>query len=321
MSIFDNRQYISFLSPPEAGTQLAIVIEDFSFNNVFTFAVSGVLTTDNEVQLANKTCNQINTFLVQHGIYFNGQPTYVDLPPIQQYIATRTDHCICVWGQSNFTISASGNLTGSIIHTNNAPTLMTVSDIKELAPMKGVSLEDDDGDILTDNQIAILSKLASAKLIMFTNNPIVLSYNIEELCTGWWYGVRLKRTPVVNFYPPQSRRPIAFNLFSSVTYSTVPGNFIMESDGYLTYKYAQNLVDYPEVYDWMNDVLIVYLSGYNQIPQDIENVIMDIIPLIQAAVPIGVEKYKGGSFEVTFKGFQEYMDALMLTIRSYWLSS
>lgn len=319
-SLYDNRQFLSVLSPPVAGTSLALQLQDFEFNNTFTLAVSGILTTDSEIQLANKVCTQLNTFFVQNSIYFNGVPTYVDLPSTQGYIATRTDHCVSVWGQSNFIFSASGNNTSSIIHINNAPTLMTVADIRDLAPLKGVSLEDDDGDPLTDLQVATLSQLASAKFIAFSKNPIVLSHYLQEVCTEWQYGIRLYKTPVVDFYPPQSRKPIAFNLFSAIYYTVLKPNFIMEPDGYLTYRFSQNLVDYVESYDWLNDCLIVYKAGFSQIPLEIDNVILEIMPLIVAAIPVGVDLYRGGSFEVRFGGYQEVFNNLMQSVRSFWLS-
>lgn len=318
-AIFDNRQYLSVLSPPSAGTNLGLILQDFTFNNVFTFGVSGILQTDNEIQLAYKINTQLNTFFNQNSIYFQGTPYYVDLTPTQQYISTRTDHVACVWAQSNFTISTSGNDTGSIIQINNQPTLMTISDIKELAPMKGVSLTDNDGTDLTDNQIATLSKLASAKMIAFTRNSIILSHYIEGATVDWSWGYRVKKTPLVDFYAPQIRAPLIFNLFSAVTYSTVKGNYAMEADGYLIYRFAQSLVSYPEPFDRLNDMLLVYQSGYNTIPDDVENVLLELMPLIQAQIPIGIKSYKGGSFAVEYSGYQDALDALMVSLRAYFL--
>ena len=318
-SNFDNRVYISIESPPVAGTSLALILQDFDFNNTFTLNVSGILPTDSEIQVSYKISTQLTTHFNQNSIYFSGVPSYVDLSPVQQYAVTRTDHCTCVWGQSNFTISASSD-TNSIIHTNNQPTLLTVTDIKTLAPMKGVDLTDNEGNDLNDNQIATLSKLASAKLIAFTRNSIVTGHYCVEEATDWTWGIRLRKTPALDFYAPQVRRPIAFNLFSAVTYSTVKSNYILERDGYLVYRFAQGLVDYPEPFDRLNDVIIVYIAGYSTIPDDIENVILEIIPLIQADVPIGVDSYKGGSFEVKFGGYKAYLDAILSGLRPYYLT-
>lgn len=317
--IFDNRNYISVLTPPVSGTELYLTLEDFTFDNVFTLAVSGLLTTDNEIQMSNKVATQLTTFFQQNNIQFNGVPTYVDLPAVQQYNVTRTDHCTCVWGQSNFTISASSD-TGSIIHIDNQPTLLTVSDIRTLAPMKGVDLTDDNGDDLTDSQVAILSKLASAKLIAFTRNPIVLSTYLEEKMGNGEWGIRLNKSPAVDFFPPQVRQPIAFNLFSAVVYTTVKGNYILERSGYLTYRFGQSLVDYPQPYDFLNDIIVAYLAGYPTIPVDIDNVILELLPVIQAQIPPGVESMKGGTFSISFGGVQDVFNNLMISLRPYYLT-
>lgn len=316
--IYDNRMYISVLTPPSQNTELALVLEDFDFHNTFVFPISAIHTTDTEVQLSHKINTQLNTFFQQNDIYFNGIPSYVDLPARQQYISSRTDHVSCVWAQSNFVITASGNTTGAILQINNQPTLLTVADIKDLAPMKGVDLSDNDGDPLTDVQIATLSKLASSKLIAFTKNPIVLSHYLMSYTADYQWGIRLKKTPVVDFYSPQVRQPIAFNLFSAVQFNTQKQMFALERDGWLTYRYAQNIVAYPEPFDRLNDVLLVYLSGWSTIPPDIENAILEILPLVQAQVIPGVESMSGGTFKISFGDYQKTFTDIMFTLQQYW---
>lgn len=322
--IYNQQQFISVLTVPSSGDtgNLSIQIQDFTFNNTLTLSVSALNNTDNEDQLAWKINTQLNTFIVQNNVYFgsNSAPYYVDLNQVQQYIVTGTDHCVSMWGETNFKITIPVNTTGAIIQSDDNPTLLTVSVARELAEIKGVDLITNSGTTMTDAQLAIALKLASSKMIGFTRNKIVQVANLMTLTADWVWGVRLPKTPAVDFYPPQVRIPIAFNLFSAITYNTVKGNYAFERDGWLTYRFAQSIVNYPEPFDGLNDILLVYISGYGTIPNSVENVILELIPVITAQVPMGIESMRGGTFEIKYGGVQEVYNNLMMSLREYFLT-
>lgn len=305
--LFNSQQYVSILTPGvSGGGGLAISIKDRTFANTLTYAVSGLTGLEDEKELANKTANQLTTWLIQTGYAFTtdysltGTPYYVDLPQVQQYNVTSTDHCVCVWAQSQFVLSASSTM-GNIINLGNNPTLVTVTDCRNIATITGLDLSDNSGNDLTDNQVATLLSLASAKLCGFTNNKIVLSSYFQEGTFSWEYGMQLRKTPVSDFVPPQVRQPIAFNLFSAVTFSTVKQNYNLESDtGWLVYKYAQNIVDYIEPFNYFNDVIIVYVAGWPTIPEDIKNSIVQILPIVQGQIMMGVRSQAGGTYKIEY---------------------
>lgn len=327
---FNNNQYVSFLTPGiQSGGGLQLSIEDKTFNSTLTYALTGLSGLETEQQMAYKTYQQLTTFLVQQGKIFTtdysltGVPYYSDLPAVQQYNVTMTDHCVCVWAQSMFTISASGTM-GQIIHCDNTPTLLTVPDCRNIATVTGIDLTDNDGIDLNDNEVATLLRLTSAKLCGFTNNKIVISTYIQEDTTDWTYGIYLRKTPVVDFVPPQVRQPIAFNLFSAVTYATVKQNYSIEPNtGYLGYRFAQNIVDYVEPFQQFNDVLTTYISGFPHIPTDIENSIVQLIPIVQGQQLSGVESMAGGSFKISFgsNGIMDSYNTIMQSLRQYFLSA
>ena len=327
LAIFNNQQYISILNTGiSSGGGLAVTINDKTFQNSLTYAVSGLTGLEDPQTVAYKTAVQLTTWLIQTGYAFTtdysltGVPYYCDLPQVQQYNVTLTDHCVCVWSQSMFVLSASSTM-GNLIHTTNIPILMTIDDLDSMAGITGLDLTDLNGVDLTVRQKGDLLKLVSAKLIGFTNNRIVLSTYIQEESTSWVYGIFLKKTPVADFVPPQVRQPVAFNLFSAITYSTVKSNYMLEPDtGYFGYRFAQNIVDYVEPFQWGNDVLITYIAGFPYIPEDIDNAIISLIPIVQAQTPIGVKAYKGGTFDVQFGDVNSAYNLIMANLRAYYQS-
>jgi hypothetical protein len=308
-----------------SGGGLAVTINDRTFSNALTYAVSGLTGLEDEKELANKTAVQLLTWLIQNNQALtmdysnNSAPYYVDLPSVQQYNVTSTDHCICVWGQSSFVLSASSTM-GNIINNGNNPTLVTVPQCREIATITGLDLADNNGNDLTNAQVAKLLELASAKLIGFTNNKIVLSTYFQEGTFSWEYGIRLKKTPVVDFLSPQVRQPIAFNLFSAVTFSTVKQNYNMEPDtGWLVYKYAQNMVDWPEPFSPFNDVIVVYVAGFGTIPQDIVNSIVQVIPIVQGQYLPGVKRQSGGSYTIEYFEGNIIWENIISSLTQYFL--
>lgn len=328
MAIFNDQKFISVLTAgASANSGISITITDKTFQNSLTFSPSGLTGFEDEKTLAYQTATQLSTYLTQVGLIFTtdyaltGVPYYVDLPPVQCYNVTLTDHCICIWGQSMFDVSVNSTM-GNIIQVGNVPTLVTITDCREIASITGLDLTNNDDDDLTDWQLGTILKLASAKLVGFLNNKIVNSTYLQEETTSWVWGIFLKKTPVTNFVPPQVRQPIAFNLFSAITYSTVKSNYSLEPDtGMFSYRFAQSLVDYVEPFSNLNDVIIVYTAGWPSIPEDIKNSIVQIIPVIQGQYLAGVKSIKGGSFSIEYGGLQELYNQVVGSLRQYYNQS
>lgn len=315
--------FISVLSPVASANVLSFDINTYNLdsNISLTFSASGLSINDTCSQTAAKITTQLNTFFVQNEINFTGTCSYDDQAMQGKFLSTRSEHVSQSWSQCDFEITQNTNTTGAIVKIKSRPALLTVSEARTLASVTGLSYTDADGNNLTDDQVADLICIASADLCSFLKNNIVVTPYLQHQITDWQYSVFLKKTPVRNFYAPQSRLPLIFSITTAALYSTAKQNYSLDpATGELSYRFAQNYLYMYEPFDWQNEILIVYISGFFTIPDEIKNVLGSYMAQLVDRYQRDVSSYRGGSFAINYSnssdGFNEYISIL----RNFFMS-
>lgn len=303
---------------------LDITLTTYNLNNniTFTYSVSSINEGDSPNVLANKISTQLSTYLVQNSHNFSGRLYYQDQEISEAtFNVTRTNQCVAVWGQSQFDVTVA-NDTGAIIKVRTRPCLVTIAEARDTSAITGITYTNGDGEDLTDDQLGSLLCLASADLCSYLKNNISLTTYMQHETTSWQYGIFVSKTPFVDYWAPQCRIPQVFTYLSSTAiYSTAKQNYSMDvKSGMLSYRFAQNLIGMYEPFDYANEILLSYIAGYYNIPEEIKTVICSYASQLIGRLGEDVESYKGGSFQVKYASTSEGFNEYIAVLRPYFLS-
>lgn len=276
-----NQQFLSFMTGSSSAGALTVRIETYDLlaNVTLTLSVSGITSTETTSSLANKVYTQLSTYLVQQERNYPNTPpkasnstieaflSYAEQAMVGMFNVTWTDHVVCIASQCDFAVSLTTNTTGSLIEIDSHPVLLDLAAAQTLNTV----WEDDSGTALTNQQIINLLKYSSARLVAHLRNNIVLTtYLHNEICSGS-DSIQFAKRPVRDFLPPHVR------CWSVWSYVSSKYNFALDRRyGILKYGYSQPLVKAYEPFDYGNEVLIAYVSGYTKIPTILQQIVVDV---------------------------------------------
>lgn len=310
-------QYLSILtSVASSNENFNISLETFnaSSNVSISYAVTGLLTTDDEQQIAIKVLNQVSTYLIQLGLDYSGAPVFSDEEYQATFRVTRSEHCLCFWSQATFRLLID-NDTGAIININDNPIPITIADAQSISTVRGGSFEDQNGDPFTNEQIALLLSLASSNILARLNNKIVVSTYLNEFTGKDTKGVTLSPKPGISLDPLQVRRQSITGLISVPEFSGFMFNWI-RSSGLLMYRFTQNFLSVVDPFGLNNEIRITFTAGYPDIPMEIKAAIVDF-SLYSATFGSGaIESIAGGSFKLTLNQ-KTFLNELLIPIKGY----
>jgi hypothetical protein len=275
------QQFISFMTAASGGTNLQFQLQTYDLlqNVTFTLAITGLSGNETTFQLGNIVSTQFTTYLAQT------QMLYPNVPPLptsstiapflafpdQSFIAmfnvTWTEHVVDISGQCNFSVSTIANTTNSYVNIDSHPILLDYPTLVSNNPGWNLLWEDQYGNIMPQNQIIQALDSASSEMVNYLRSNVVLTTYLHNEIADGGDSANLEKTPIRDFFAPVIRRPSYYNITQTGTLATIKSNYEPDrTRGILTYRFAQPLVDAPQPFDRLNEVMIAYIAGYQKIP-------------------------------------------------------
>lgn len=331
-----NLQFISFLNNSSVAGEFAVTVstqnQEFKAtdpyvtavpsNATFTLTATGLPAGATPKSLAASVYTQFTAQLLASGYTYGGVPAFSYQTPAATFRIVLSDHVLSFFSESVFTLSTCGNTVGAIARIGSRPSLLTIPYIRENAGLVGVVLQDITGTDLTDQQLAMLSSVSSARLIsLLNNNYIVACTFIHEDTGNWQTDLRLtKGIPGIDFDGVRVK-PIASYIYSIYAgYSPKSVWNYMKDKGRLRYVPAQNLVNTYEPISWGNEIRVSYTAGNTHIPEEIQYALLQILSngLTNAngGGSTGVKSLKTGTFEVQYFD-KNTLEEIVTTLPTY----
>lgn len=272
----DNRLYLSVLTTAASSGDIDFTLQTFgsTSDSTITGSVTGVATSDSEKDIAVKLYDQLGTIIIQNSASYIGTPEAIPNPPPPTFQLTRTDHCVCVWSQAQFDLELTDN-TGTIISLRSTPTLLTVSEAQTLGAVMRQTFPG-----FTTAQIATLLDVLSDEIISTTRNNFVASTYSISMNTDKIDGVRLPKYPVLDMDTPKTSRPFLILNIADTTVIDESSRYYIQRDGWVMYKYSQDLVHvWNEPFDMNNQWMVTWIAGYQRIPDKVKMAMVKLSPL------------------------------------------
>lgn len=317
----NNLTFLSVLTPAASAGDITFQIQtyDASTNATLTLVATGITITDSEAAIANKIKTQLDTQLVQYHANYVGVASYgTDVPPALFRLG-RTDHIVSIFSESQFSFEILTDTTGGMNYIQNIPVLVTISKARTWGLFEEQPFEDEDDNALTNQQMADLLCMGSAKFVNITNNYIVQSTFVHTEWGFYTKGIQLKKYPVFSMDGPRIRRP---NILSSVVIDNtqdLASKYTLDNEnGWVMFRFAQEMLLNYEPFDMGNEIKISYVGGYKQIPIDIQQAVVKLTSVIQNDVDI--KSLKAGSFAVEFRPDVIVLGDIFLELKKYFRS-
>ncbi len=310
-----NNQYISILTTAaSAGTiQFTLQTLDAASNVTIVASCTGLTTSQSETSLAQSIKSQLTTLTLAAS--YTGTPSSLAQGPQATFRFNNTDHIVEVFSESRFNLSVTSNTTGAIVKVGDVPCLITVAQATSVAYVTDQTFETGDGVAYTNTQIADLIELISAKIITLLNNPIVATTYRHETYGNWQKGIELAHTPVISVDTPSVYFPGNFNFLITDQGTTSKDLYFFEDDGDVTYRFAQEIIDCVEPFDYGNLFRMTYIAGYGRIPTIVR---LSLVELVSAEIETGeVLSLSGGSFSVKIGGEKSILQEKLSLLSKY----
>ena len=296
--------FISVLQPPAADnenfTLNFIDNDDSTGSSDFSFTLTNLLHTDNEIQCAQKIYNGIQNGLALSNAVYNGTPVFnTDTFPFT-FRPLIADHIVSMWSQSNYTIEISEFPTGMEVVISNDPVYITLSKAFELAPLTGLLLRDSLGNKILPPQLIAALKAASSKIVSILDGFVVIPTTYYQMAGGEWQrGVTTKYCPIIRLDNIVAKGPYlpqyVFSLGSSIIQRVEPN----PETGSIKFLDWSNSVGLREASDFGNAIIWTYTAGYEYVTDSLGQITLQILALNQ--VPFEVQSFSGASFSMRFK--------------------
>lgn len=205
-------------------------------------------------------------------------PVYGSQSPSSQARPAVTDHVVSLFSQAQFSLLASSNTVGATIHISTTPIYCTLSEARQRGPLRRQYWRLNDGTSMTDDQVIEVLEAACGDWINISNNYITQTCCVAERDGNLTDGIQLMKYPIVVTDTPRVRRPsILQTLVADTTTIDILSKYIVNRDtGWLTFRFAQNLVFNYEPFDFYNEIKVSYVGGYMSIPHEVKMLVLDI---------------------------------------------
>lgn len=310
----DNRLYLSILQAPASGGSVDIVLATYGASSdiVLTLSATGLLSTDSEINIAKKIFDQFLIQLSQNSARYSPPAEgLVSLPPAS-FQLTRTDHVICFWSQTAFSLEVSDNTPGVVMSIKTTPTLTTVPEARNLAVIIG-----QDFSSLSNTQLAILLDNLSDEIVSVTNNNFVSSTYLLDVWVNQIHGYQLPQYPVQKIDNPLTADPWTIWSINSYRAVDITSRYLIQEDGWVMYRYAQDLVhDDINPFAMNNEFRITWVAGFSKIPMAVK---MASVKISTFYINYSIyEELKGGTSSVKFKDEEREKKAIFLTLSGFF---
>jgi len=205
-------------------------------------------------------------------------PVYGSQSPSSQARPAWTDHVTSLFSQAQFQLTLLSNNTGANIYLSSTPIYLTIAEARKYGPFRRQYWTSPQGVAFTDADIISSLENAGNEWLGITNNFVVQSCFVAERDGYLTDGIQLKKYPLIVVDTPRVRRPsILQTLVADTTTIDILSKYIVNRDtGWLTFRFAQNLVFNYEPFDFYNEIKVSYVGGYDSIPREVKMSILDI---------------------------------------------
>lgn len=316
----ENRQYLSVMTVAASSGDLELTLTTYDAPTNLTIVanITGISSSDDEDTIARAILDQGKIIISQYGATYNGYPDYLVDGPAATFRVTRTDHCLCFYSESQFTLEITNNEIGSILLIESIPALMTNQEAEDMAALIVLDLTDSGGSTLTATQLANFILLASSEFVTYTKNPIVASTYVFENWGNWQESVKLDMIPLISVDPPYTRRPNLFSFFISM--SDYPDNRNVydfnSKTGWVAYRFAQEVFEAYEPFDDNNEWKISYVAGHKSIPLIVKKAIIQLMGVLGDIGDADVKDLRGGTFQVGLMDIKDKLKLIFMPIKS-----
>lgn len=289
-------QFCSVLSLPATSGNIEFEIETYNASENITFSIpaTGIEATDDEIDVAKRIYTSINNYLTVHDLQYSGPLTFHDQEVSATFRVHRTDHVICLFSQSHFSLKVTTNDPGCRLPIGVSPTLLTLHDARNLASVSGIDLETEDEEELTDNQLQELLEIGSARLVELLNNNIVICTYVKEFVGNGERAIPLDEgKPGIFIDTPNTRRPYSLYITSEDS-SGSPSNYgWVRPSGYLRYRFAQGMIASDQPFKIGSEFNISYVAGNFNIPKIIKLAVLYLVNELINASGSGLSNSEG----------------------------
>lgn len=312
----DWKNYISVLTAASGAGTILFHLETFNAqtNIALTIPVTSTGAPD-EITLALRIQNQVNTILVQASASYQGGPVFSDQEPQATFDVTRSDHCVCIWSQAEFRLRMDSNDTGAQIRIGPSPTLITLPKAKAYAPLMGVTFSDFNEVDLTDDQIIQLLEIASDQIGRLINNNIVISTYLHEAIGNMVGTMRLGKGPLVDWDVPYIRRPYIILITAIPLGQSAIAYNVVRNLKLVNYRFTNSLMNLLDPYEMNNEIKMTYRAGFMNIPTIVQEKVIQMASIMLNDA--NVKTLKGGSFSVEFRLPTEVLDSIARELKFY----
>jgi hypothetical protein len=316
--------FLSVMTPADVNGDFVLRLEtkDFSTTAVYTesinetelvtlnLAVCGITTDMSEIEIAETTYKQLSDQIIAANRAFNGSLAYSEEQYPSTFQLTYSEHVVCIWSQAQFTSKIVNDSTNAILELAGRPCLITVTEAKANAVISDFTFGN-----LTDTEISKSIKNASAFLTNRLRNNIVITTYAKEYRTKDTASVRLSPMPVLDFSNPRLRQRVSPQQ-SVVTVWDKRYFTLLHDKGELIFRAGETLINVSEPYEIQNSIYITFISGYQDIPDEIKTAVIDLCKY-KITSRDDIKSMKGGSGAFEFFGTSKVLKSILIPIAPY----
>lgn len=280
-----------------------------------SFNITGITNGMTEYEIATQISNQLGAALKLQDLNYLGELAYSEEEYPATFQITKTDHIVCIWSQSLFTVSVSNNTCSAKFCVKPKPNLISLNESQNKAFQVRFNLKDGSGVALTDDQIIDLTYGASSFLTTLFRNNIVRCTYAKELRGNDTNAIKLYPRPVVDFDMPRVRRRDSINSFDTLSWGK-DAYFIGHDRGSLVFRHSEHIVDEKEPFYIQNMVYLSFIAGENHIPEEIKLGILDL-SRYKIQVSGEIKSMKGGTAAFEFFPASEGLTGILLPLKIY----
>lgn len=267
------------MTPPTGSGSLSFTLQTYGSSPsdmTLVVTVTGITSGMNEKQVAATICNQASSQMCASHTIFQGWIGTITDPVTGAWQTTFTDHVVSFFSLAQFDVfNVTDTGTGAQYYFDSTPVLCTVAEALADGPLAAQLLQQCGGGALTTLQIINLLAMASGDLTAILRNNIVRAFYVFQLTTNLTNAIRFPNRPVGFFFNPFDIRPTIIQLAAQVAIFDLPTRYSVDyQTGWVTFRFAQDLLFNYEPFDMNNQWFCAYLAGNYQIPREVKTAVL-----------------------------------------------
>lgn len=301
MSFYSNK-FLSVLTAAVSSGSLGLRFQSYnaSPNTSLSVTITGISAGDSERSIAYTISNQASAAFGNAGLLFQGVIGTISDPVSGYYQTVFTEHIVDFFSPAQFEVTKTSDTTGATYYFSNSPVLATVAEASSFGPINNKGYQLCGGVDLTPTQMADLIAEASSDLTAIMRNSVVQAYYIYEFTTTQTNALQYPKRPVQFYWYPYVIRPVLYPFTNITNTFNFPANYFVDRDsGYITFRFAQDILFNYESFDWNNQFRSAYLAGLTYIPQELKTAVLRWIWVSQNSF-VTISKISDGASEVSF---------------------